>query len=60
MHLSCSVYFSILILLQIERAIVVVDDRGKSTEEGIIEYARKPAAQMALRRCTEGCFFLTA
>ena len=28
--------------------------------EGIIEFARKPGAQMALRRCTEGCFFLTA
>ncbi|XP_049784561.1 hrp65 protein-like [Schistocerca cancellata] len=44
----------------IERAVVIVDDRGKSMEEGIVEFARKPAAQMAMRRCAEGCFFLTA
>ncbi|XP_071448982.1 hrp65 protein-like isoform X2 [Hetaerina americana] len=45
---------------EIERAVVIVDERGKSTGEGIIEFARKPGAQMALRRCTEGCFFLTS
>lgn len=45
---------------EIERAIVIVDDRGRSTGEGIIEYARKPSALMALRKCTEGCYFLTA
>ncbi|KAG8225554.1 hypothetical protein J437_LFUL002071 [Ladona fulva] len=45
---------------EIERAVVVVDERGKSTGEGIIEFARKPGAQMALRKCTEGCFFLTS
>lgn len=45
---------------EIERAVIIVDERGKSMGEGIIEFARKPGAQMALRRCTEGCFFLTA
>jgi len=45
---------------QIERAVIIVDERGKSMGEGIIEFARKPGAQMALRRCTDGCFFLTA
>ncbi|KAK0162149.1 hypothetical protein PV327_008511 [Microctonus hyperodae] len=45
---------------EIERAIVIVDDRGRSTGEGIVEYARKPSALMALRKCTEGCYFLTA
>ena len=42
----------------IERAIVIVDDRGKPTGEGIIEFARKPGAQQALTRINEGCFFL--
>ncbi|XP_011494090.1 PREDICTED: protein no-on-transient A-like isoform X1 [Ceratosolen solmsi marchali] len=45
---------------EIERAVVIVDERGKSTGEGIVEYSRKPSAQMALRKCTEGCYFLTA
>ncbi|XP_057318640.1 hrp65 protein-like isoform X1 [Microplitis mediator] len=45
---------------EIERAIVIVDDRGKSMGEGIVEYVRKPSAQMALRKCNEGCYFLTA
>ena len=44
----------------IERAVIITDDRGKSTGEGIVEFARKPGAQMALRRCAEGCFFITA
>ncbi|XP_067013270.2 hrp65 protein isoform X2 [Anabrus simplex] len=45
---------------EIERSVIIVDERGKSMEEGIVEFARKPGAQMALRRCSEGCFFLTA
>lgn len=43
----------------IERAIVIVDERGNSKCEGIVEFSRKPAAAQALRRCAEGCFFLT-
>ena len=39
---------------------VMVDDRGRSKGEGIIEYERKPSAMDALRRCQEGVFFLTA
>jgi len=45
---------------EIERAIVKVDDRGKTTGEGIVEFCRKPSAQLALRKCTEGCYFITA
>ncbi|XP_020711353.2 hrp65 protein-like isoform X2 [Athalia rosae] len=45
---------------EIERATVIVDDRGRSMGEGIVEYCRKPGAQLALRKCTEGCYFLTA
>ncbi|EZA57672.1 Hrp65 protein [Ooceraea biroi] len=45
---------------EIERATVTVDERGKTTSEGIIEFCRKPSAQLALRKCTEGCYFLTS
>lgn len=44
----------------VERAIVIVDDRGRSTGEGIVEFARKSAAQAALKRCSQECFMLTA
>ena len=44
----------------LERAFVMVDDRGRSKGEGIIEYERKPSALDALKRCQEGVFFLTA
>lgn len=45
---------------EVERCVVIVDDHGKSTGEGLIEFARKPSAVTALRHCTEGCFFLTS
>ena len=45
---------------EIERCIVIVDDRGKSTGEGIVEYARKGSAALALRKCNECCLFLTS
>merc|ERR1719427_950976 len=44
----------------LERACVMVDDRGRSKGEGVVEYERKPSAMDALRRCNEGAFFLTA
>jgi len=45
---------------ELERAQVLVDDRGRSKGEGIVEYERKPSAMDALRRCSEGAFFLTS
>ncbi|XP_020320125.1 non-POU domain-containing octamer-binding protein isoform X2 [Oncorhynchus kisutch] len=45
---------------QIERAIVIVDDRGRPTGKGIVEYTAKPAARKALDRCADGAFLLTA
>uniref|UniRef100_U5ESB0 Putative no on or off transient a n=1 Tax=Corethrella appendiculata TaxID=1370023 RepID=U5ESB0_9DIPT len=45
---------------QVERAVIIVDDRGKPTGEGIVEFARKAAAQQAIRYCTDRCFFLTS
>ncbi|XP_041868079.1 splicing factor, proline- and glutamine-rich [Melanotaenia boesemani] len=43
----------------VERAIVVVDDRGRSTGRGIVEFASRSAAKKALDRCNEGVFLLT-
>ncbi|MBZ3890933.1 Splicing factor, proline- and glutamine-rich [Sciurus carolinensis] len=43
----------------IERAVVIVDDRGRSTGKGIVEFASKPAARKAFQRCSEGVFLLT-
>ncbi|XP_038049329.1 non-POU domain-containing octamer-binding protein-like isoform X2 [Patiria miniata] len=43
----------------VERAVVIVDDRGRPTSEGIVEFARKPGAQNALTRIKEGVFLLT-
>lgn len=39
---------------------VIANERGQSTNEGIVEFVRKPGALAAIRRCTEGCFFLTS
>lgn len=44
----------------VERASVHVDERGKSTGEGIVEFKNKPGAMVALRYCSEKCYFLTA
>ena len=45
---------------ELERAIVLVDDRGRSKGEGIVEFERKPSAMDALKRCSDGVFFLTS
>ncbi len=45
---------------QVERAVIVVDDRGKPTGEGIVEFTRKSGAMAAIRYCTDKCFFLTS
>ncbi|TRY80194.1 hypothetical protein DNTS_003424 [Danionella cerebrum] len=44
----------------IERAIVIVNDRGWPTGKGIVEFANKPSARKALDRCGDGAFLLTA
>jgi len=44
---------------ELERATVVVDERGKSTGVGIVEFAKKPCALFSLKKCTESSFFLT-
>lgn len=44
----------------LERAVVYVDDRGRSKGEGVVEFEKKPSAMEAFRRCTEGSFFVTS
>uniref|UniRef100_A0A3Q1BL02 RRM domain-containing protein n=1 Tax=Amphiprion ocellaris TaxID=80972 RepID=A0A3Q1BL02_AMPOC len=44
----------------IERAVVIVDDRGRPTGKGIVEYTSKPAARKALDKCSDGAYVLTA
>ncbi|XP_058824032.1 hrp65 protein-like [Topomyia yanbarensis] len=44
----------------LERASVQIDERGKSTGEGIVEFKIKPCAMAALRFCTEQCYMLTS
>lgn len=44
---------------KIERAVVLVDERGKSLEKGIIEFDRKNNAARAIDQVNQGCFFLT-
>lgn len=42
----------------VERAVVVCDDRGRSKGYGIIEFARKNNAQTALQQVNDGLFLL--
>lgn len=43
----------------VERAVVMVDDKGKPTGEGLVEFERKSSAQQCISRCTEHPFILT-
>jgi len=44
---------------EIEKAHVDVDERGKPTGEGYIHFARKFSAAAAIKKCSEGCYFLS-
>uniref|UniRef100_A0A8C0ZPA6 RRM domain-containing protein n=1 Tax=Castor canadensis TaxID=51338 RepID=A0A8C0ZPA6_CASCN len=41
---------------QVERAVVIVDDRGRPSGKGTADFSGKPAARKALDRCSEGSF----
>jgi len=45
---------------EVERAIVYVDDRGRSLGEGLVEFARKPGSNQAMKRISEGVFLMSA
>lgn len=53
LHLSFSIFG------EIDRCVVIVDDKGKPTGEGLVEYARKTSATLAFQKCSDACFFLT-
>jgi proline- and glutamine-rich splicing factor len=44
----------------VERAVVIVDDKGRPTGEGIVEFERKPASVQCINKCQENCFILTS
>lgn len=44
---------------EVESAVVVADERGKSLGYGIIDFARKAHAVSAIQRCRNGHFLLT-
>lgn len=44
----------------LERAIVIADDRGKNTGEGVVEFVKKSSAMSCIRLCADKCYFLTA
>ena len=57
---TIQLYHAFGIFGDIERCVVLVDDRGKSKGEGIVEFERKNVAMEAVRRCKDGCFFVTS
>lgn len=44
---------------EVEKAVVVTDERGKSLGYGIVDYSRKSYAVTAVRKCTQDHFLLT-
>ncbi|CAH1155161.1 unnamed protein product [Phaedon cochleariae] len=52
-------HYAFSVFGEIERAVVTIDERGRPTGEGLVDFARKGAALQAIRRCSESCFFLT-
>lgn len=45
---------------EVERAVHIVDEKGKPLGEGIVEFARKGGALEAMKRVSEGVFLLTS
>lgn len=45
---------------QIERALVFVDEKGKSIGEGFVEFTRKNNALAAHKFCNDKCYFITS
>lgn len=44
---------------EVESAVVVTDERGKSLGYGIVDFARKANATSAIQRCRNGQFLIT-
>ena len=44
----------------VERAVHIVDEKGRPTGEGIVEFERKPSANEAITAVKDGVFLLTS
>ena len=44
---------------EVERAVIMTDERSRSMGHGYVEFVRRGSAQNAVRRCKEGSFLLT-
>lgn len=44
----------------VERAIVIADDRGRSLNEGIVEFQRKTSAMAAIKKCQNEALLLSS
>ncbi|CAD5225925.1 unnamed protein product [Bursaphelenchus okinawaensis] len=53
-------YHTFSVFGEVERAIHIVDERGKPTGEGIIEFERKSSAQEALKNIEDRVFIMSA
>lgn len=53
-------YEAFSIFGQVDRAVVVVDEKGRSLGKGIVEFARKAIAVKAIQQIKENCFLITA
>lgn len=45
---------------EVERAVHIVDEKGRPTGEGIVEFERKPSCNEAIQAIREKVFLLTA
>lgn len=52
-------YHTFSVFGDVERAVHIVDERGKPTGEGIVEFERKTSAQEALKNIEERVFVMT-
>ncbi|XP_018327582.1 hrp65 protein-like isoform X2 [Agrilus planipennis] len=53
-------YLAFSVFGDIENCYIIVDEKGKSKGEAVIEFVKKGSATIAAKRCSEGCFILTA
>jgi proline- and glutamine-rich splicing factor len=53
-------YQAFSIFGDVERAVHIVDEKGRPTGEGVVEFERKPSANEALRQTKDQVFLLTS
>jgi RNA recognition motif-containing protein len=53
-------YHAFSVFGEVERAVHIVDEKGRPTGEGIVEFERKPSANDAIQQTKDNIFLLTA